>query len=410
MNIACAPLLLGVVLLASCAPQRFQPVPASPPPVTTKEFATAMAHVGRAPWTDGNHTVTLENGNGFYAPMLEAIQGARRSITFETFVYKHGTPVFHFTRALAERARAGVKVHMILDGYGARQFSEEQRRLLRDSGAEFYFYRPITWRRPAWSNRRTHRKLLIVDGRVAFTGGANYSEVWMGDGDRPSRWRDTQYEVTGPVVRHFQDIFNDNWREMTGRTLTGPDYYPALAPTGSHRSQAVLGAPEQQGDTTGSAVLLAVNAARESIFIEHAYFLPPRPLVDALVRAAKRGVQIEVLVPGWHTDMPVQRPITRHDLARLHRAGVKLYQYLPTMMHGKLVVIDGHLSIIGSGNLDPRSFWINDENNLHVLSDAFAREQLAMFERDKARSRRLKGWDLVPRPHDLPFRIWKSQL
>ncbi|HYF37908.1 MAG TPA: phospholipase D-like domain-containing protein, partial [Prosthecobacter sp.] len=248
--------------------------------------------------------------------------------------------------------------------------------------------------RPLAYNHRTHRRVLVVDGKVGFVGGAGIAYAWDGDAEDPMRWRDTQYEIRGPAVRQLQDIFNENWQEQTGEKLSGAGYYPELEDAGRLRAQAVAGSPGKREETIGSSYLLAIRAARRSILISHSYFIPSREITEALVAAARRGVRIELIIPGKHTDMPICLPTAAPSLRRMMEAGMLIYEYEPCMMHNKLVVIDDELSIAGSGNIDSRSFFINDENNLHVLSRQFAAEQRRVFEFDKSRSRRLTSKDL----------------
>ena len=391
-----------VVLLSSCVTGGFQEMPQNPPEVRTKEFAETMAAVAKTPWTQGNGIRTLENGGVFFPAMLKAVKGARRSITFESFINRRSLPVVTFSEAFASRARAGVKVHVILDAFASQQFGDDLLAKMRDAGVEIEFYRTFNWLRLLSYNHRTHRRVLVVDGKTGYTGGAGWTQVWIGHAQSPRYWRETQYELHGPVVGQLQDNFNDNWEELRGCRLSGPDYYPPLLPTGTQAAQMVLGSPEKMEDTLGSSMLLAIRSARRSIHIAHAYFLPCREFTKALVEALGRGVHVEIMVPGAHTDAPVVRSTTVGTLRRLIAAGAELYEFQPTMMHSKLMVIDGHLTVAGTANIDSRSFFINDENNLHVLGGDCAGCQIAMFERDKKRCRRLSvedlrlGWKALP--------------
>ncbi len=368
---------------------RFRHVPATVAAVRTPEFAAQLAEVAKTPWTTGNLVRTLENGDGFFPPMLRAAASAKHSITFECYTARDCEPVADFSRILAERARAGVKVHVILDAFGCWPWGDHHIETMRKAGVEVRFYSPFNFFIPLRYNHRTHRRVLVVDGHIGYAGGAGWAYNWTGRAENRSHWRDTQYELRGPVVAQLQDNFSDNWKELTGVTLCGPGCYPPPAKAGALTAQMVAGSPMKQRDTIGSSNLLAIRAAQKSILMEHSYFLPTAELTDALFAAAARGVQIQIIIPGEITDMPFAKEITQNTLRRMMNAGMEIYEFQPTMLHGKLVVIDDHLVIGGSGNLDPRSFFLNDENNLHVLNSAFAREQRRMFERDKARSIRL---------------------
>ncbi len=341
------------------------------------------------PWTTGNSVRTLENGDGFFPPMLRAAISAKESITFECYTARDCMPVALLSRILIERARAGVRVHVILDAFGCAPWGDDYIAAMRKAGVQLKLYSPFNFFLPLAYNHRTHRRVLVCDGRVGFCGGAGWAYNWTGCAQDRGHWRDTQYELRGPVVAQLQDNFADNWQELTGTKLSGPAYYPPLRNAGTLTAQMVAGSPMKQRDTLGSATLLAIRAAQKSILIEHSYFLPTAEIRDALLAAAERGVRVQIIMPGENTDMPFAKEIMQGTLRRLMDAGVELYEFQPTMLHGKLVAIDDHLIIAGSGNLDPRSFFINDENNLHVLSPAFAHEQRAMFQRDLARSKRL---------------------
>ncbi len=348
-----------------------------------------MECMTKTPWTTGNSVRTLENGDAFFPPMLRAAANAKRSITFECYTARDCQPVADFSRILAERARAGVKVHVILDAFGCWPWGDHHIADMQKAGVELKLYSPFNFFVPLRYNHRTHRRVLVVDGQIGFCGGAGWAYNWTGNAQDRGHWRDTQYELRGPVVAQLQDNFNDNWEELTGTMLTGPAYYPPLGKSGTLTAQMVAGSPMKQRDTLGSSTLLAIRAAKKSILMEHSYFLPTAEIRDAILDAAKRGVQVEIIIPGKNTDMPFAKEIMQRTLRRFMNAGVAIYEFQPTMMHGKLVAIDNQLSIVGSGNLDPRSFFINDENNLHVLSRPFAIEQRKMFERDRARSKRL---------------------
>ncbi|MCA1964534.1 MAG: phospholipase D-like domain-containing protein, partial [Prosthecobacter sp.] len=387
-------ILLPLLSLVSCATGRLQRLPEQPPPVSSAAFAEEAARLAGHPWREGNAVTTLPNGVRFLPAMLAAIRSARHSITWENFVAVDSQPVADFTEALCERAEAGVKVHVILDHYGCSTYGKEHLRRMRAAGVDLRLYSPWRLHRPLAYNHRTHRRILVVDGQVGYIGGAGLAYAWDGDAEDPTRWRDTMYELRGPVVADLQRTFHENWQELTGQTLTGAAYFPPLTRQGSSRVLNAPGSPQSGQDTIGSLFLLALRAARTSILISHAYFIPSREFEIALVEARARGVEVEILVPGPHTDMPLCPCVTAPLLRQLLDAGVTLREYQPCMMHGKLVVIDGALSIIGSGNLDARSFFINDENNALVLCQPFARQQIAMHRRDCQRSRLITRADL----------------
>lgn len=392
-------------LLGSCVAMGFQRVPLRPPEVTAPGFATELQRVTRTPWQSGNGIVTLENGGHYFPAMLKSMAEAKRSITFESYVCVDSEPTRLFSEMFARKAQEGVRVHVILDAFGCSKYGAQHLEKMRSAGVELHLYRPMNLLLPWRYNHRTHRRVLVTDGAVGYLGGAGWAYCWDGHAENQHRWRDTQYELRGPVVAQLQDTFNENWQELTGRRLEGAAYYPEPQRAGRLLAQAVSGSPEQQGDTLGSAYLLAFRAAKKSIVIAHAYFIPNRALMHSLLEARKRGVRVRILIPGSHIDFPASRSVNTRYLRRLLAAGAELYEFQPTMTHGKLVIIDDHLTMAGSANLDQRSFFINDENNLHVLDRAFARRQQDMVDRDLKRSvpldrsqlvlppvRRLQGW------------------
>ena len=374
------------LLVSACATVSFRLVPANPPPVQTAAFRKEMATVAMTPWTSGNSARTLENGDGFFPVMLRAAASAQRSITFECYTAADGRAVADISRVFAARAQAGVKVHLILDAFGCCRWGRRHIAAMREAGVQVRFYSPFLVFNPLAYAHRTHRRVLVVDGRVGFCGGAGYGYNWTGNAENEEQWRDTQYELRGPIVAQLQDNFNDNWRELTGTKLHGCEYYPPLAKTGGMTGQMVAGSPWKQRDTIGVSYLLAIRAARESILMEQSYFIPSAIFTDALIAAAARGVRVRIIVPGKFTDMPFAKEVARDALRKLMNGGVEIFEFQPTMMHGKLITIDDHLTLAGSGNLNSYSFVFNDENDLHVLDSGFAREQRRMFERDLARS------------------------
>ncbi len=378
--------------MSQCAqlkPSAYHDLGTAAPSVRSADFKTKLATVAKATWHDGNHVTTLPNGDAFFPEMRKAVNSAKKSITFETFAMVSGTETYYFCLALAKKAQQGVKVHIILDGIGSRKLGKICTAILVNSGCELEWYRKFNPLRLYHINNRDHRKFLIVDGKVGFTGGAGYANAWMGNASNPNEWRDTMYKVTGTGVADMQTIFSDNWKELTGQKISGPDYFPSLSHTGNMSVQNTMGAPRERGDTLGASYLLAIDAAKKSILIEHAYFAPNPRLLHAIKQARARGVTVKVIVPGDPIDSKILREASKIYWPALMKAGVEIYEYQTSMMHGKLIVIDDYLTIAGSGNFDERTFFINDESNLHVLSAPLAAEQKAMFYRDLKQCKRM---------------------
>ena len=389
-------LLASSAFLSSCAslkPSPYAKLGAQAPSVQSQAFKSQMTQEAKANWVSGNHLTTYVNGQAFFPEMRKAIHSAKHTITFETFAMVSGSETYLVSMALAKKARQGVKVHVILDAIGSAKIGKKCTNILLSAGVQLKFYHPLSVFSPKKSNNRDHRKILVVDGKIGFTGGAGYANAWMGNAHTKDNWRDTMYKITGPAVADLQDAFSDNWKEITGETLAGKSYYPALTRTGNMNVQTNLGAPREQGDTLGASYLLAIDSAKESLLIEHAYFAPNKQLRAALKRAVARGVKVKVITNSDIIDSEVLLEATRIYAPELLDAGIEIYQYQGAMIHSKLIVVDDHLSIIGSGNFDERTYFINDEINLHVLDKSFASAQRKMFNKDLAKCKRMTKHD-----------------
>lgn len=361
------------------------------------QFRRSLEAVTGAAFVDGNRTETLRNGDEIFPPMLAAIRGARRTVNLEMYIYKEGRLADTFTEALTERARAGVQVRVLLDWVGSKVSDEAQRRM-RAAGVQLFFYHPPGTYDPRRLNNRTHRKLLIVDGAVGFIGGADIADEWLGHAQSPAHWRDTHYRVQGPVVAQIQAVFLQNWTLASGELLHGDGAFPRLPAAGSETAQAFGASPGRGQPDMRSMYLLAIAAAERSILIENPYFIPDPLLAGELVAARRRGVRVRILVPGRRIDTPVTRRASRGRWGPLLAAGVEFYEYRPTMMHCKLLVVDGQWSSVGSSNVDGRSFRFNDEANLNVLARGFAARQTAVFETDRRQAKliRFEQWKHRP--------------
>jgi cardiolipin synthase len=347
---------------------------------------------------DGNRVVGQQNGDEIVPAMLAAIREARRTITFETYIYWSGEVGQEFADALSERASAGVRVHVLLDWVGSQRIEQSLLAAMRDAGVEIELYRPLHWYHLARLNNRTHRKLLVVDGRVGFTGGVGIADKWDGRAQDPDHWRDSHYRAEGPVVAQMQATFADNWSKARGVLLHGDDYFPAVEASGGMRAQMFASSPEGGADSMQLMYLISIASAARSIALASAYFVPDQLTTDALVDARKRGVRVRILVPGPVIDTDVVRRASRAGWEPLLAAGVEIHEYQPTMFHCKVMIVDEQLVSVGSTNFDVRSFRLNDEANLNVYDAAFARRQLEVFERDLERSRRVTLEDWRARP------------
>ncbi|TVR17896.1 MAG: cardiolipin synthase B [Balneolaceae bacterium] len=338
-------------------------------------------------WVDGNHVEILENGDEIFSSKFDAIRKAEKSITKETYNYwgeSIGTPL---AEELAAAAKRGVKVHFLMDFVGSRKADTEQLRIMEDAGVEV-----VRWRQPSWFqlsrfNHRTHRKILVVDGKTAFTEGANAADDWYFD-EENGGFRDYHYKIRGPVVNDIQQGFSENWVAATGQLLTGADYYPVLQEQGELAIQVTSSHPREGQKKIRKMFLYAISSARESIRITTAYFFPDHAFLDALAEAAKIGVHIELIVPGENIDQAYFRLASKNRWEQLLHAGVEIYEYQPAMYHAKLLIVDDKFVSVGSANVDNRSFRINDELNVNVLSREFANERIEHFNRDLQHSKK----------------------
>ena len=342
----------------------------------------------------GNKQQVLLNGDQIFAPMLAAIRGAQKSITFETYIYWSGDIGREFADALAERARKGVKVHVLLDWVGSAKVDEKFVDELTVAGVQIRKFHPPHWSQLGRLNNRTHRKLLVVDGSTAFTGGVGIAPPWTGNAQSPEHWRDTHFKVEGPVVAQMQAVFLDNWIKVTGDVLHGPDYFPLLSPVGSTPAQMFSSSPSGGSESMQLMYLLSITASERSIDLSAAYFVPDEMSVRALVEAMARGVKLRIVVPGEHIDSETVRSASRATWGPLLAAGAIIAEYQPTMYHCKVLIVDDLLVSVGSTNFDNRSFRLNDEATLNIMDAEFAKQQRAIFEADLALARpiTLKEW------------------
>ena len=379
-------------------------------------FARDLSLLLGPPLLDGNVAEVLLNGDRIFPAMLADIRAARSTISFETYIYWDGAIGEQFASALAERAQAGVKVHVLLDWLGSSRLPDAAQERMRAAGVEIERYHQPHWSHLPRLNNRTHRKLLVVDGQVGYTGGVGIADKWQGDAQDADHWRDTHVRVRGPVVAQMQSVFDDNWTKATGKVLHGVRYFPPIEPLpGGMPAQVFSSSPSGGAESMHLMYLLAINAATSSIELSNSYFVPDDLTIQALVAAAKRGVKVRIVVPGPVIDSSVVRAASRANWGPLLEAGVQIAEYQPTMFHCKVLVVDRWFVSVGSTNFDNRSFRLNDEANLNLLGEAFATEQTKVFEQDLARSKvvTLEAWRERPwkeRAGELLGRLLESQL
>ena len=362
------------------------------------QFVRSMGNLLGPPLAGGNRVSELLNGDEIFPAMLEAIRGAKRTITFETYIYWSGKIGEEFADALTERSAAGVKVHVLLDWVGSGKMDQITLERMERAGIQVERYHPIHWYTLTRLNHRTHRKLLVVDGRIGFTGGVGIGDVWLGNAQDEDHWRDSHYRLEGPAVAHMQAAFLDNWLKTQAEVLHGEDYFPALQPVGEAFAQVFRSSSREGSESVRMMYLLSIAAASRSILLSAAYFVPDDLSVEMLVEAKKRGARVEIITPGPKIDVEITRKASRSRWGALLEAGVEIWEYQPTMYHVKVMVVDGMWVSVGSTNFDNRSFRLNDEANLNVLDRPFAERLTKTFEEDKAKSRRITYEEWLHRP------------
>jgi cardiolipin synthase len=414
---AVAMTLVAVFLYANLTTPDQQVEHAIPHRYTTRDpqFLRTMAHLlGPAP-VPGNRVTALQNGDQAFPAMLAAIRSAKRSINLEAYIFWSGEVGSTFAAALSERARAGVATNVVVDWAGSKKLDDSLVTRMRQAGVNLVKFHPLRWYDLDRLNNRTHRKLLVLDGRVGFTGGLGIADLYLGHAQDRDHWRDAQYRAEGPVVGQMQASFLDNWIEAGGSLLDGEEYFPKLEPVGDEAAQAIHSSPGGGTENLRLMFHLAIASASRSILIANPYFVPNTIAVGMLVDARRRGVNVEIIVPGPITDAGLVRRASRAKWGPLLEAGVKIYEYEPTMIHTKVMVVDDYWVSVGSTNFDDRSFRLNDEANLNVIGEKFARAQSKVFAEDRARSRQVtleewRGRPITERLEELVARMLRHQL
>jgi cardiolipin synthase len=355
----------------------------------------------------GNKVAELLNGDQIFPAMLEAIRGARHTVTFETYIYWSGEIGQKFADALSDRARHGVKVHILLDWVGSGKLDDALLQKMQASGAQVRKFHKPAWYNLARLNNRTHRKLLVVDGAVGFTGGVGIAPKWTGNGQDQNHWRDSHFRVEGPVVSQMQSTFLDNWLKETGQVLHGEVYFPNVTTAGKSSAQMFSSSPSSGSESMELMYQLAMTAADRSIDLSMAYFVPDDLSIKIMLAAMHRGVRLRLITPGEITDTETVKAASRGTWGPLLAAGAEIYEYQPSMYHCKVMIIDRLMVSVGSTNFDNRSFRLNDEANLNIYDAAFSERQTQVFDEDLKRARRvsLQEWENRPLTERLSERL-----
>jgi cardiolipin synthase len=363
------------------------------------EFAHLLEAMVDAKLRQDNSIEVLPNGENYYPAELEAIRAAQKNISLEAYIFHKGEVSKQFVDALAERARAGVEVHLTIDALGSFALSKKYFQPLIEAGGRVEWYHPLRWDTWPRINNRTHRELLIVDGTVGFIGGAGIADYWLKSIKGKARWRDTVFRVRGEAVHNLQSTFIENWLNSSGEILSGEEYFPASESHGQAKGLVVNGTPTM-GGSTRSRILFQVllGSAKKSIHITTPYFLPDRSVTDELLRAIQeRHVEVKIITPGRKSDHAMTRSSSRALYGKLLKAGARIAEYQPGMLHQKVLIADGVWSVVGSTNFDNRSFGLNDEVNLAAMDTTLAQELIDLFDHD---------WQAS---HEVNYQEWKHR-
>jgi cardiolipin synthase len=384
-------------------------------PLDAETSARALSANLNAPLVDGNAVDVLLNGDEIFPAMLDAIRGAKESIHLLTYIYWQGEISIQFADELAAAAQRGVKVRLLVDAVGGAKMKHDLVDQLKAAGCVFHWFRPLRWYNIGRFNNRTHRKVMVVDGRMGFTGGVGIAQVWTGHAQDPDHWRDDHFRIRGPVVRYLQGSFAVNWRQATGEVLVGATLLPDLPAAGDARVVAIDAAPSNRIATIGFTYWLFFHGARDEICVTTPYYAPDPRLHLGLASAAKRGVKVTLLVPGPHIDNPIVYRASHTYYRQLLQAGVSIHEYQPSMIHTKTVTVDGEYALIGSPNFDTRSFALNYEEALVVYDRTLTSTLNRSFADDLKRAREItldevERWSLSERAINRLARMLRAQL
>ncbi len=388
------------------------------PDAESPEFIDLLVSALNVPILRGSAARILQNGDAFFPEMLGAIRKARETVNFQCYIWESGTVSDQFIEAFTDAARRGVEVRVLIDAFGAIKFKGKDRDRLRDAGVRLEFFRPIRWYNMVRVFRRSHQRAITVDGEIGFTGGAAVADKWAGNADKPEHWRDSMTMVTGALVSGVQTAFGNDWVYCCGEILAGPRFFPQ-PPTGPDETGgspplgfAVVSSPSNAEQPIRICHWLGFRAARKRLYISNSYFIPDKRLRKAVMERARAGVDVRILVPGNKTDAKPVRLAGQTHYEELMEAGVRIFEYQPTMMHAKVVVVDGIWSVVGSANMDERSMELNEENVLAIRDAGLAAEiERGLLEDfEKSEEFDLERWKRRPLYHHLFERISRAAI
>lgn len=348
----------------------------------SSEFSATMAGATGMPLVDGNHVDIYNNGDEFYPAMLDAIESSCLSITMEQYIFWDGQVGRRFAEAFAEKARAGIPVKLLVDAIGSATLGSHIFKILEAGGCQLAWFRPIHWYTLHRANQRNHRKSLIIDGRIAFTGGSGLADHWLGSAENQHEWRDIQIRVEGPAVGAQQAGFAQNWLLTTGEIINGHKFFPEFRVAGNVPIRTILSSPSAGAGAAGTMYLIAVQCARRDLYIANPYFIPDSRVIDMLAQACRRGVTVKLMLACKHNDTWWARQNSVRLYGKLLEAGVEIYEYQPTMLHQKTMVVDGVWATVGTTNFDNRSFALSEETNICFHDPSLVEQLQSVFSAD----------------------------
>ena len=362
--------------------------------VAAPEFPITMAGMTGMPLVPGNRVALFNDGDEFYPQMLEAVESAQHSVTMEQYIFWDGRVGRRFAEAFAEKARSGVPVKLLLDAIGSSTLGEPIVKILEAGGCQLAWFRPIHWYTINRANHRDHRKSLIVDGKIAFTGGAGIGDHWLGRARSPRSWRDIMVRVEGPAALEQQSGFAQNWLQCTGEILTGHDYFPLPEPAGDIDVQTILSSPFEGTGAAGTMHLIALQCARRHVYIANPYFIPDARMIEMMSHAVGRGVAVKLMVAGRHNDTWWARQNSIRLYGKLLEGGIEIFEFLPTMLHQKTVIVDDAWAAVGTANFDNRSLSLNEETSVCFCDRNLVNQLHDVFLADMGRCRKvsLAAW------------------
>jgi cardiolipin synthase len=386
--------LFSVALLFWSARREHQSHIQVPGVVDFKQDLSAIANLTGSPVLDGNRIEVLQNGDQFFPALLRDIAAARRSIHIETYVWWKGEICRQVAAALIAKARQGVEVRLTLDAIGSNKGDNSLFREMQHAGCKISYFHPFHLADLGLINNRTHRKLAVFDGRIGYVFGHGMAEEWTGHGQDAKHWRDTGVRIEGPVVSAVQGVFAENWMDQTGEVFAGEKYFPRLAAVGTARAHVTASSPQGGVSKLELLIKLAIASATRELLIQNPYFIPDAELVGLLEGAVRRGVVVRIMLPGPVTDSQIVRHASHWHFDEMLSHGIRIYIHQKTLLHQKVMVIDGEWSLVGSTNLDDRSLDINDEASIGMIDRQAAASLRAAFAGDLAdcEELRLAGW------------------